>query len=94
MICCMDTKIVFAVSFWLVPREWNCHRRLTCALLLPSLNSNVDFGTNPISVGRRRRCEFAGCTKWPLYAFEGEKAKYCSQHKVSSCLVNMESVDE
>ncbi|CAM9296525.1 unnamed protein product, partial [Sphacelaria rigidula] len=28
-----------------------------------------------------RRCEFAGCTKWPLYAFEGEKAKYCSQHK-------------
>ncbi|CAM9732468.1 unnamed protein product, partial [Scytosiphon promiscuus] len=28
-----------------------------------------------------RRCEHTGCTKWPLYAFEGEKAKYCSQHK-------------
>ncbi|CBJ29373.1 EsV-1-7 [Ectocarpus siliculosus] len=28
-----------------------------------------------------RRCEHSGCTKWPLYAFEGEKAKYCSQHK-------------
>ncbi len=30
----------------------------------------------------RRRCEEGGCSKWPLYAFEGEKAKYCSQHKV------------
>eukprot|EP00752_Nemacystus_decipiens_P003145 g2912.t1 len=28
-----------------------------------------------------RRCEHSGCSKWPLYAFEGEKAKYCSQHK-------------
>lgn len=37
----------------------------------------------PLLHKTHRRCEFAGCTKWPLYAFEGEKAKYCSQHKVS-----------
>lgn len=41
----------------------------------------IVFCRNSVLTGRR--CEFAGCTKWPLYAFEGEKAKYCSQHKVS-----------
>ena len=34
---------------------------------------------------RGSRCEHSGCSKWPLYAFEGEKAKYCSQHKVCCC---------
>ncbi|KAG5191422.1 EsV-1-7, partial [Tribonema minus] len=28
-----------------------------------------------------RRCEALGCTKWPLYAYEGEKARFCSAHR-------------
>lgn len=53
--------------------------------------SPTNNGTkNKISPGttneKHRRCEHSGCTKWPLYAFEGEKAKYCSQHKVGAWL--------
>lgn len=44
--------------------------------------SPVVYAPGTTTLKHHRRCEHSGCTKWPLYAFEGEKAKYCSQHKV------------
>jgi EsV-1-7 cysteine-rich motif len=28
-----------------------------------------------------RRCEAAACGKAPMYAYEGEKARFCSAHR-------------
>ncbi len=42
-----------------------------------------------VTPGRRNRCLVPGCTKAPRYALPGQKAEYCTSHKISTLHVDV-----